>query len=199
MSETAPRRAQDAALRLFVAVELPPEARDAIAERQRELRAQAPTLRWVRPEAIHLTLRFIGPVAPARLPPIERALAAAIPPFGPFTLRTAALGVFGGNRARLLWLGLDGDLDALDALRRAIDAALDSIALTRPDHDRFSPHLTLARVPDAAGDDDRRRVRALASTPPLPPVTFEVARVSLMRSELASSGARYEALRRFPS
>lgn len=191
MSETA--------LRLFVAVELPPEARDAIAGLQRELRAQAPTLRWVRPEALHLTLRFIGGVEPARLPPIERALAAAIEPFEPLTLRTSALGVFGGARARVLWLGLDGDLDALDALRRPVDAALDGVGLPRPGRDRFSPHLTLARVPDAAGGDDRRQLRALASTTPLPPVTFEVARVSLMRSELAPSGTRYEALRRFPS
>jgi 2'-5' RNA ligase len=159
-------------LRLFVALELPAAFKEALARVMEELRrAGASGLRWVRPEGIHLTLKFLGSVAPARLPAIEAALQQAVPSPFTLTLTLDQLGTFGGpTRTRVVWAGVSG------------------------------PHLTLARVADNASPAERRRISELVQAvrlPPLAPLPFT--EVSLMQSFLQPGGAVYQCLRRFPT
>ena len=100
-----------------------------IAAIQECLRPKLPVLRWVRPEGAHLTLTFIGAVPASRLPTIEDVLARRIAPFPPFQLHTARLGTFGGARARVLWLGLSGELERLAALQQTVADAMAEIAI----------------------------------------------------------------------
>ena len=94
-------------LRLFVALELPPHVLEALEAVQRDLRVQVPerAARWVRPEGIHLTLKFLGDVPAGQVGEIEQGLHAAAKGHAPFELRTEGLGVFPNpKRARVLWV-----------------------------------------------------------------------------------------------
>ncbi|MGD0116161.1 MAG: RNA 2',3'-cyclic phosphodiesterase [Dehalococcoidia bacterium] len=200
------REAKEGNLRLFVACELPPEALDALGRIQAELRERgAGRLRWVRPEGIHLTLKFLGSVAPDRAQRVADALAAAI--VEPFTLalRFDRLGSFGGRmRLRVVWVGLEGDVEELAALAETVEKALRPLGFPRENRP-FAPHLTLARVPDEVGIEERSRLGDLVAAYTLPKIAcpsgpgLTVSEVSLMQSFLLPGGARYEQRASFPA
>jgi len=195
------REGMERDLRLFVACELPQEARDALAAVQSDLRAQGTgRLRWVRPEGIHLTLKFLGAVAPEMAERVVDALAKSI--VEPFTLnlRFDRLGSFGGRmRLRVLWIGLAGDVDELSSLAEMVETALAPLGFPRESRP-FAPHLTLARVPDDMGIEERSRLADLVAAYKLPPLpSMSISEVALMQSFLLLGGARYEQRAAFPS
>lgn len=186
-------------LRTFVAIELPAEARAAIAAAQAELRGalgdRAGSVRWVNADGAHLTLKFLGDTPESAVPGVEAALRAALTGTAAFDLRTGALGCFPSGRApRVLWLGLDGDLAPLTEARDAVEAAIAPLGWpteARP----FAPHLTLGRLRPEASLAERAGIGKAAGTiwPP-PPTLVPVPAVSLMRSEAGPGGARYTRL-----
>ena len=185
-------------LRLFVACELPDDVRLALGAVQDGLRrATHVRLRWVRPEGIHITLKFLGGVEAARVGEIERALAAAIEPFEA-RVRPARLAGFGGSGLRVVWVGLEGDIDRLAGLAERVDAALVPVGFPR-ERRPFAPHLTLARVPDEASPQDRRGLARLLeghSLPELP--SMILTGMYLIRSILGPDGSAYQRLVSFP-
>ena len=185
-------------VRLFVACELPDDVRDALGRIQADLRRMAgDSLRWVRPESIHVTLKFLGEVDATRVGDITAALAAAIEPFE-LRVRPATLGTFGGDRLRVVWVGLEGATDALAALAARVEGALEPLGFPREQRP-FAAHLTLARAPDHVPVEERRQLAALArryQPPPLPSMTLR--QVALMRSTLGPGGSLYSRLAAFP-
>lgn len=187
-------------LRLFVACELPDEVRRALSTIQDGLRPHlgaGARLRWVRPEGIHVTLKFLGNVEASRVGELTAALSAAIEPFD-FTLRLAAVGGFGGARLRVVWAGLAGDVEGLAALAERIDVALEPLGFPR-ERRPFAAHLTLARVPDETPPAERRRLSeqlAKHQIPAQPSMTLTD--VALMRSTLGPGGAVYQKIASFP-
>jgi 2'-5' RNA ligase len=187
-------------MRLFVACELPSATRAALAEVQSQLRARgAAEVRWVHPEGMHLTLKFLGEVPAAKVGAIEEALAGAVE--GPLEMRLTfpTLGAFGGpTRLRVLWVGVEGDAPRLVELARGVEKALAPLGFP-PERRPYSPHLTLARVSDRASPEQRQRLAELVAAFPMPPVPDALVReVSLMRSFLEPGGARYRRLAAFP-
>jgi len=186
-------------LRLFVALELPERLLQALEAIQRDLRSNAGEhLRMVRPEGIHLTLKFLGDVERDRRTAIDQALTEAVAPFT-LELKPAKLGSFGGRRIRVVWVGLGGMLDELGALARAVDQAMVSVGFDGEDRP-FAPHLTLARVRDRASDTDRARLADLVGAyhlPDLPEVVLSHA--ALVSSVLGPGGAKYETISRYPA
>lgn len=186
-------------LRLFVAIDLPEGVREALARLQSDLRRHDLLgLRWVRPEGIHLTLKFLGETPAERVPEIEEAVADAVRGAAPFRLVLGSPGSFGGRRGpRVLWLDLSGDVERLKELQSDVERELTEAGF-RPEEREFSPHLTLARVrqPPAPGLGERVST-ALAAVPP-PQAEFEVNEVALIRSTLQPGGAVYERLSTFP-
>jgi 2'-5' RNA ligase len=184
-------------IRSFIAIELPPEVLDSLAttqhEVQRRLGPAGRSLRWTRPECIHLTLQFLGEVRISLIGPIAVAMEKAAHGIRTFTLQTDMLGVFPNpRRPRVLWVGLRGDLEVLKKLNDATAEQLKPLGFA-PDQS-FSPHLTLARVREDSRPDDRAAVAALVAPggqPAARPVTFDVQGVSLMRSELSPGGSIY--------
>jgi 2'-5' RNA ligase len=194
------RQESGPSLRLFVACELPGEAKEALAAVQRLLQEHgADGLRWVRPEGIHLTLKFLGQAPARRLEAIERALAGAVQEPFKFSVELGRLGSFGGSTGlRVVWVGLEGELEALSGLAARVERALEPLGFPR-ERRPFAAHLTLARVKESASPQDRRRLFELVRSlelPPLPRVILEA--VSLMQSTLEPGGARYQCLARFP-
>jgi 2'-5' RNA ligase len=180
---------------------LPDEAREALAAVQRLLQERgADGLRWVRPEGIHLTLKFLGDVPARRLEAIERVLTRAVREPFRFSVQMAKLGSFGGSTGlRVVWVGLEGEVEGLARLAARVDAVLEPLGFPR-ERRPFAAHLTLARVKEGASPQDRRRLFDLVRSlelPPLPSLTLEA--VSLMQSTLEPGGARYQCMARFPA
>ncbi len=194
-----PMRPEERSLRLFVAVDLPEEVRGGLGRLQEELRRHdLSDLRWVRPQGVHLTLKFLGETPADRVAAITEALAGAISGRRWFRLALGAPGTFGNRRGpRVLWLDVIGDIERLQELQAAVERALVEIGF--PQEERgFSPHLTLARVRQPARADTAERVaHALRAVTP-PQAEFDVREVVLMRSTLQPGGAVYERLAAFP-
>ena len=190
---------EDQLLRLFVAVDLPEDVREALHRLQSDLRQQELSgLRWVRPEGVHLTLKFLGETPAERVPAIEGALATALLGTEPFRLALGEPGTFGGRRGpRVVWLDITGDVQRLRGLQAAVERAMVGVGFA-PEERQYSPHLTLARVPQPPRPGTAERdSRALEAVEP-PRVEFEVREIVLIRSRLQPGGAEYERLAGFP-
>lgn len=187
--------------RLFVAVELPDNVRASLAATIGRLRdtMASDALRWVRPESIHITLKFLGDVDDARVPALHTALRIGVRDAAPFVLQPAGVGSFGGRRnLRVVWAGVGGDTAALASLAERVETALAPLGFPREPR-AFAAHLTLARVRDDATPDERERIHALmtrAETLAMP--MFRVDHCSLMQSTLGRGGAVYDALNTYP-
>jgi len=188
-------------LRLFVAVELGDAALRALGQLQPALREHGlglPALRWVRPEGVHLTLKFLGGVDSSRRPEIERALGEAVGGVAPHELALGRLGTFGSKGApRVLWVDLDGDVDALRGLQLQVEERLAPLGFPAESR-RFSPHLTLARVREGAEREVAGPIAQAIEGVGVPEGRIAVRELSLMRSQLQAGGAVYTRLAAFP-
>jgi RNA 2',3'-cyclic 3'-phosphodiesterase len=181
-------------MRLFIAVDLSEDARQAIAVAQNRiaaaLAAEESRLKRVRPEHMHLTLVFLGRVADDDVPALVDAIGRDADAT-PFEVVFAGLGVFPPRGApRVLWLGVADGAAALVALQR--DLAQRTIARgialeARP----FHPHLTLGRWRSSRPLD---RGRALAAGVPGPVASVRVERATLYESRLSPAGPTYTPL-----
>jgi len=194
-----PLRPEDQLLRLFVAVDLPGQVREALARLQGGLKSHdLSDLRWVRPQGIHLTLKFLGETPAGRVAAITKALAGAIGGRPGFRLALGALGTFGGRRRpRVLWLDITGDIERLRELQAAVEEALVEVGFPPEERD-FSPHLTLARVPQPGRPGTAERIVQALESVAAPRAEFDVREVVLIRSTLQPGGAVYERLAAFP-
>ena len=185
--------------RLFVAVELPDEIRAALAALQDELRRHVPEgLRWVRPEGIHLTLKFLGETPAERLSAIQQALEQAAGASRPHTLSLGGLGTFGsGSRPQVLWIALDGDVEELGALQQQVEGGLEPLGFSR-ERRPFAPHLTLARVRPESARAAAAPLRGVLEAVRPPRGEMQVRELALMRSFLRPGGAVYRAVATFP-
>ncbi|MBT5775454.1 MAG: RNA 2',3'-cyclic phosphodiesterase [Dehalococcoidia bacterium] len=181
-------------MRLFTAIDIPAawlRAADAAAA---ELTRRAePGLRMSAPGNTHLTVRFLGEVEDDDVPALVAALAQLRAT--PCELRLSAAGTFGSAaRTRVVWLGVDGDQSCLDRLVGALDTVLAEAGL-EPDQSAWRPHLTLARVRDRTGAEERRALAELVGTLPAPAgEPFVADCLALYRSHRGSGPAHYELL-----
>jgi 2'-5' RNA ligase len=192
-------------IRAFVAVELDAALRQALARTQEDLRARlrqtgGPGLRvqWVRPEAIHLTLKFLGDIPEERVAEIRTSLTGVAAGHVRFTVEAEGLGVFPDLRGpRILWVGLADPGGAITSLRADVEAALTAAGFA-PEAKPYHPHLTLARIKDGSREAGRSwsRERLLERETRLGALTVEA--LSLVKSELRPSGAVYTELWRLP-
>ncbi len=188
-------------LRTFVALPLSPEIESQLDEIQRALRRRCPdgSVRWVRPEAIHLTLFFIGDVLEERIEPIREALAVVARNVPPFEFGVGGVGAFPKtSRPRVLWVGVQDSDERLALLYRAINEAMENVGF-QPEDRPFNPHLTLGRVSRRADRDDRAQIsRAVEETDVGDLGTIRAGELILFRSDLKPTGAEYTRLFTFP-
>lgn len=180
-------------IRTFIAVGVPAAAQQILADAAGRLRAHMPpAVRWAAPDGMHLTLKFLGNIAPARVAPLLSALTDAAQETAPFELRLAGLGVFPNpRRPRVLWAGVAGNLDALAALQQSVERASLGLGFT-PESRPFAPHITLGRVRHNAEASALRLVgEAISAAPPLPPSSWTVDAIQLMQSVPTPNGMRY--------
>jgi 2'-5' RNA ligase len=199
--------APEPSFRLFIALKLPDAWKSALGALQDEMRGalhqrfgDSVRPRWVRPEGIHLTLKFLGATPASRVAAAETALRHAVPSLTPFELQLANVGSFADRHApRIILAGVYGDTKALFALVERIETWLASAGWPR-DRRSFRPHLTLARLPETLDDATRRAVAEVTTACQSPAVpAWPVESVHLIRSHLGPNGSHYETLATFPA
>jgi len=186
-------------LRLFVALAVPIQIRNALAQTQLELRKLLPgsSASWTHADRTHLTLRFLGDVEPARLEALTSSLAAAAENFGPIELIAERLGCFPDARhPRVLWAGVQDRDEQLAGLQRRISSA--TAAFTRePEERQFTGHITLARIRQIPRPQAKALAAFMQGAAERHFGAWTAARVELVRSELTSSGSRYTTVAEF--
>ncbi len=183
-------------IRSFIAIELPEEAKKGLARLRKGLeRDEHGFVKWVDPQGIHLTLKFLGNIPAKRATEITEAMKEAAQAISPFQLEISGLGAFPSlKQARVFWVGVSGELDKLSALQQNIDSVLAALGFAREERP-FVPHLTLARMREGASPSERRSFGELVdSTIFEDKYPVDVEAVRLMRSQLTPAGAIYTCL-----
>lgn len=197
-------------MRAFLAVHSDSSLRAGIEAVQKRLRLvlhEAPSARvsWVRPDTIHLTVKFLGDTTENAAARLREGLMSALRGFEEIIVPIDRLGAFPSPRApRTLWVGpsenWEAGMDArrLTAIVRCIDGVCSSIGIpteTRPWH----PHVTVARVRSGERDLGRALAQASAFDAPIEAGVLRVASFALVRSELLPAGPRHTTIWTAPS
>lgn len=186
-------------MRLFIAIPLPAEVKAALAAQQAALRLRLAqeqrSVRWVAPEAMHLTLQFLGEVDSERVPFIIAAIQQASSNGDSTTAISLHLGPAGAfpnlRRPQTLWSGVGGDSAALGALQRRLGAALEPLGFP-PEQRPFSAHLTLGRVRREASSAHQSAIgEAVRSLAPPDTTSWTAEPPTLFESTLTPKGPVY--------
>ncbi len=187
---------QKTSIRTFIAIELPPGVKELLTGLQAELRpCTSGAVRWIKPELMHLTLRFIGNIKKQQIPSLTGAIEQAIKGFKGFQVSTDRIGGFPELKSpKLIYLGLGGSCQ-LTALSDRINAVID----TKPGETKnpaqtgkYHPHLTLCRMGRQGG-----LTALVGSLSARNGITFAVDEIALFKSELGGKSPVYTVLRRF--
>jgi 2'-5' RNA ligase len=184
-------------IRSFLALDPPEEVLREIGAVQNRLRKLIEgDIRWVRPEGIHLTLKFFGDVSGDDVANIATVVEKDAEGERPFSLAIGGAGVFPDpHRPRVLWLGMNGDVERLLVFQKGLEQTLHEIGFPREERP-FRPHLTLGRIKTSRGLIGL--VRALEKGEEYTAGRFIASGLSLMQSELTPRGAIYTKLKWFP-
>lgn len=192
-------------MRAFIAIDLPERVREALAQIQSELRVSLAHLdsakrdrdshiRWSRPEAIHLTLKFLGEISDAQVAQVTDDLA-AFGSFKSFPIEVKGFGFFPGPaRPRVLWAGVEAPPD-LAQLAGRIEDRMEKLGFLAEQRS-FNPHLTLARFNDPRPNPSLRALVDQQANPSFG--KFEASEFFLFESKLSPHGAAYHKVERFP-
>ncbi len=179
-------------IRSFIAIELPNRLRLELGQLEAQLKlGKQPWVKWVNPDSIHLTLKFLGNIASDRTGEITRAMEAAAQGIPSFHLEVKDLGVFPNlKRVQVVWVGISGEVDKLGEFQQRLESNLAHLGFA-PESRPFTPHLTLARLRNQASLDERQRFGQLIAETRFDAGSIKVDAINLMRSQLTREGAIY--------
>lgn len=184
-------------IRAFLAIEPPREVLTAIGTIQNRLRSSCPfDIRWVKPEGIHVTLKFFGAISGEDIPAISQVVERQTGDMAPLKVSVGTLGVFPSlKRPRVLWIGMGGDIPPLILLQQRLEQDLAGLGFAGEERP-FRPHLTIGRVktPKTSADPEAflRQGSSVAAG------SFCADGLGLYKSDLTPQGARYTRLAWFP-
>ncbi|HAA04117.1 MAG TPA: RNA 2',3'-cyclic phosphodiesterase [Syntrophobacteraceae bacterium] len=183
-------------IRAFIALDLHQGVLRALAELQQEWQRTAAPVSWIKPESIHLTLKFLGNIANEQAAEIQALLLKVAAVNAPLRLQPMGCGAFPSiKQMRVVWVGLQGAVEELLKLQKSVEEALVPLGFA-PEDRPYRAHLTLGRV------KGRRHLQLLQEAvlrrQGFQTEAFDVTEVVLYRSELRPEGARYTALFRAP-
>lgn len=182
-------------LRAFIAIEIPGEIKKQIASQTAELRRLVGrSVRWVTPENIHLTLKFLGDISSANIDFLTQTLNTEVGQFLPFEIFAEGLGAFPNlRRPRVIWIGLNAPSE-LERLQQHLEAATARLGYASDDK-AFSPHLTIGRIRDQLAQGESQTLRNALEIAKVGPLgKFCVKSVHLFQSELKPGGPVYTCL-----
>jgi RNA 2',3'-cyclic 3'-phosphodiesterase len=184
-------------LRAFAGIELPAEIKGELQSIQKALQTpQSNYVKWVEVANLHLTLIFLGNIAPAQIDPISRAFENATCGIRAFELYLQNVGAFPSlDRPNIIWAGLQGDIKTLCAWQKNLEQKLIPLGFP-PESRSFSPHLTLGRVRETASFMERQALgRKLQNLQCQEGTKMTVDSLNLIHSQLTPKGPIYTILR----
>lgn len=183
-------------VRTFIAVEMDPSIRAAIAKLQQRLADPCPEVRWTAEQNLHLTVKFLGDVKEIDLPRVCTLAQQAADEVPPFSVAATGIGTFGSpGRTRIVWCGFTGAVEMLVRLHDRLDELLVPVGVPG-ERRRYTPHLTVGRA--------RSRRGAHVPADVLEPYTGwsagaqHVDHIVVFSSQLGPGGPRYDALAHCP-
>lgn len=182
-------------IRSFIAIDLPESLLDLVQRIQKDFRKMGFSFRWVKPEQVHITLKFMEDLASDDHRAIQEALTETAAQSAPFALTLQGCGVFPNLRApRVLWLGMGGTVDRLGLLQKRLDHAISQKTHNRVAmEDRpFKAHLTIARI--KGGVDANHLLNAMKSHAGFQSEPFTVSELHWIESRLNPTGPAYQHL-----
>lgn len=178
-------------MRCFIAIEIPDEVKATLIMLQEELKKCGADVRWIAPDNIHLTLKFLGSVEEKEISRITEIMEHICKRYSPFNLEFKGMGIFPNTKfPRVLWIGVE-DNTTLKRLQEDIEKGIAEIGFGQEDRE-FTAHLTLGRFRASKGKANLLEIVKLHKDNSF--CRIEVKSVSLMRSELRPDGARYTKL-----
>jgi 2'-5' RNA ligase len=183
-------------IRSFIAIELPYELRIELGNLQNSLiSSQQNWVKWVKPDSIHLTLKFLGDISIDQIKEITRAIEESVLTIPAFRLQIKDLGVFPNlKRIQVIWAGLNGDLIRLTNLQKRIEENMTILGYPVEERD-FTPHLTLGRARFQPPPQDLQKfAQLITGTKYKSLININVNAIHLMKSQLTSQGAVYSKL-----
>ena len=175
-------------IRTFICIEIPQSIKERINRLQEILRQIDAQISWTKPSNIHLTLKFLGGVEPARIERVKKALERAANGIGPFDVEVSGSGCFPSARSpRVLWVGFANVPELLQHLYSNIEDELAREGFEREKR-KFSPHLTIGRI--RAPHNSAQVAEALIASG-FESEAFIATEVILMRSDLKPTGSIY--------
>lgn len=174
-------------MRLFIAINVDQSLRASLAAIQGKFKTTTAPVKWVKPENLHFTIKFLGEVPEGRLPELREAFRESLAGRRSFTLLLAGLGTFPPKgRPRVVWIGVPEGTEELEKLRDGIDEALLPLGFPREER-AFRPHLTLGRVRSVGRIDVL--LQSLREAEVGEVGRMRVQRIELMQSQLHPAGA----------
>jgi 2'-5' RNA ligase len=184
-------------IRSFLAFELPLEIKGIVARVSDELRQSTLDAKWVKPNNIHLTVVFMGDIETDDIPAIGEETKKVCLTHGAFDISLNGMGCFPNMRKpRVIWLGLDGDLERMSCFRDALQERLIPFGI-KEEKRRFKPHLTLGRF-RRPKKIDSKGLELLSGYEDVPSPVCLLKELVLFKSDLNPGGAKYTRLDVYP-
>ncbi len=184
-------------IRSFLAFELPVDIKKTVERVSGEIRHSGLDVRWVKAENIHLTLVFLGNVKTEEIEGIEEQVRNVCPGYGSFDIALKGVGCFPNRRRpRVLWLGLDGDIERMSHFRDDLQRTLKAFGI-KEEKRPFKPHLTLGRFRSTRKMGSRLE-EILSKYAGLETPVESLNELYLFKSELKPGGAVYTKLESWP-
>lgn len=180
-------------IRTFLAIELPRALLSKIEEVQGGLRSSNADVRWVRPENLHLTLKFFGNIDESQIEPIVQSIDQTVQETPPIRLRAKGMGAFPNLRnPRVIWIGFEEGKEEVTSFQRELEKEFERAGFPPEDHP-FHPHLTLGRMRSNKGKEELIKRMERYKEEEFGEVQVE--KVVLFKSDLRPSGPIYTPLR----
>jgi 2'-5' RNA ligase len=185
-------------MRTFIAIELPEEVKEYLRRLQGKLKKCDADVKWVAPQNIHLTLKFLGEIDEKKAGEIEEILTKTARQNPSFQIRASSIGGFPGlSSPRVIWIGIDKGDSEVKNIAKKLETSLELIGIPREERG-FSSHITIGRTKSSLNRTSLAKLlNELKETPQTENIEFTVNKITFFKSTLTPQGPIYEALKEF--
>ena len=177
--------------RTFIALEIKENIKELLAEVQHKIGSEIGGIKWVKPNNLHLTLKFLGPTREDKIEDISDILEDIVGSFTRFNVSVSGFGAFpSSHNPKVIWAGLKAD-DVLYKIQKDIDISLESLGFVKEKRP-FSPHLTIGRLRDSRA---KKKLRDALEQIRTEPGSFEAEKITFYKSGLMPEGPVYTGLK----
>lgn len=183
-------------MRSFIAIELPREFKDALEKIQGQLKASGADVKWVQPQNIHLTLKFLGEINEGKIAEIAAIIKAVADNNRPYPLTLSSVGAFPRiDSPRVIWAGVDAGNEETTRIAKELDDKISLIGILKEERP-FSSHITIGRTRSNLNMAKLAQgLKDMAGKAGLPDLSCQVSKITLFKSTLTPKGPLYEALK----